>query len=146
MSLTASTSMSAVPSARCFSRARNTLRPIRPKPLIPILMVTGRCRVSRGSPSGRGSAGCTDVPAGSATLTKRTSHADPTAGGVRNRSRPPAGARLVRATGRDVDELLLVLHLRGDGAGGVGHAHVLGLLVGHRQQPPDAPGDRVLGH
>src|SRR6185312_12557823 len=37
-------------------------------------------------------------------------------------------------------------HLGRDGGLGVGDAEVGGPLVGQREQPPDPPGDRVLGH
>src|SRR4051794_30924931 len=120
-SLTATISMSWPLAAA----ARQKLRPMRPKPLMPTRTVTKDlhaacrgprqgCGLARGNPIGRGRL---RLPPPGRTIGSR-------------RSRP----------------VLLGEHVVGDDGFRVRDAQVLGALVGHRQETPYAAGHRVLGH
>src|SRR3954451_9383943 len=123
-SLAATISMSAVPWLLRACTARKKLRPMRPNPLMPTRTVTGwspRCWVTGPTPERRHDA----------TLPWRYG--------------APSAASEVRASNRWVCRSdLLGQHLSGETGLGVRDAELLGTLVRHRQQPPDAARDGVL--
>src|SRR5690349_7867653 len=102
--------------------ARKKLRPIRPNPLMPTRTVTAAPHVDDSV-----------VPE---TLSDRAAP-----GGTRAEGPEPRRVAVTAAALRRALE-----HLRGHVGFGVGDAEIGGSLVGHRQQPPDPPGDCVLGH
>src|SRR3954454_11274731 len=124
-SLAATTSMSAPPWLFRACTARKKLRPIRPDPLMPTRTVTGRSPRSR----------VTGQTPGGATTTTLPWPSDPTNSPSEVRTGNPEGPR----------SDLLGEHLRAQAGLGVGDPELLGALVGHRQQPADPAGDRVLG-